>query len=77
MRRIQRIAKRIYRSLGINGYARLDMRLAPDGELVFLEANPNPILAYDEDFAESAFAAGLEFHELIDRIIRLGKTLER
>ncbi len=77
VRRIQRIAKRIYRSLGINGYARLDMRLAPDGELVFLEANPNPILAYDEDFAESAFAAGLEFHELIDRIIRLGKTLER
>ncbi len=75
-RTIQRLAKKIYRSLGIKGYARLDMRLMPSGEVVFLEANPNPILAYDEDFAESALAGGLEFSQLIDRIIRLATIVD-
>jgi D-alanine-D-alanine ligase len=43
---IKRRCKRIYRILGLSGYARLDFRLTPDGLLYFLEANPNPELAY-------------------------------
>lgn len=71
--RIERTAKKIYRLLGISGYGRLDMRLTAAGEIVFLEANPNPILAEWEDFAESADKAGLDFTELIARIIQLAK----
>lgn len=64
--------KKIYRILGLSGYARFDFRLTPDGALYFLEANPNPELAYGEDFAESAEKAGISYHELIQRIINLG-----
>ena len=50
---IQRMAKRVYRTLEMSGYARMDIRLAPDGKLFVLEANANPQLAFGEDFAES------------------------
>lgn len=39
---IQHLAKRVYRVLGLNGYARIDLRMAPGGQLYVLEANPNP-----------------------------------
>lgn len=70
---IQHLCKRVYRILGLNGYARIDMRLDPNGEIHVLEANPNPQLAYGEDFAESAEKAGTSYEELIQRIINLGR----
>ncbi|MEQ1859658.1 MAG: hypothetical protein ABMA13_06965 [Chthoniobacteraceae bacterium] len=69
---IERTCKRIYRLLTIDGYARIDLRLNAAGEVYFIEANPNPILAEDEDFAQSAARAGLAYPQLIERIIRLG-----
>ena len=69
---IGEICKRIYRLLTINGYARIDLRLTPANEVYFIEANPNPILAQDEDFALSAGKAGLAYPHLIERIIRHG-----
>jgi D-alanine-D-alanine ligase len=69
---IQQTCKRIYRLLTIDGYARLDLRLTPNNDVYFIEANPNPILAEDEDFAQSALKANLPYPELIDRIVRLG-----
>jgi D-alanine-D-alanine ligase len=73
---IEQTCKRIYRLLTIDGYARIDLRLTADNKVYFIEANPNPILAEDEDFAISAGKAGLPYPQLIDRIIRLGmKTL--
>jgi D-alanine-D-alanine ligase len=71
---IQETCKRIYRLLTIDGYARIDLRLTADNKLYFIEANPNPHLASDEDFAQSADKAGLKFPQLIDRITRLGMT---
>jgi len=69
---IQRIAKRAYRALDLNGYARIDLRMDDEGRAYVLEANPNPNLAYGEDFAESAEVAGTSYEELLDRIITLG-----
>jgi len=69
---IERSCRRIYRLLAIDGYARLDLRLTPTNEVYFIEANPNPILAQDEDFAQSALKASLPYPQLIDRIARLG-----
>ena len=37
---IQRMCTRMYRVLGLSGYARVDLRLAPDGKVYVLEANP-------------------------------------
>lgn len=76
-RRMERACKRIYRLLLIDGYARLDLRLTPDDEIVFIEANPNPMLARDEDFALAAAKAGLPYPELIQKILQVGKTTVR
>ena len=69
---IVQTCKRIYRLLTIDGYARVDLRVTPANEIYFIEANPNPILAADEDFAQSALKAGLAYPQLIERIIRTG-----
>jgi len=74
---IEQICKRIYRLLTIDGYARIDLRLTPANEVYFIEANPNPILAEDEDFALSAGKAGLAYPELIERIIQHGMKTVR
>ncbi len=69
---IPNICKRIYRALGQTGYARMDLRLTEDGQVYLLESNPNPQLAYGEDFAESAHAAGITYEKLLQRILNLG-----
>ena len=74
--RIQRIAKRAYRALDLNGYARIDVRMDDEGRVFVLEANPNPNLAYGEDFAESAEQSGISYERLLDRIITLGLRWE-
>ncbi len=77
VRRIEHTCKRIYHLLTIDGYARLDLRLTADGRLYFIEANPNPMLAADEDFALSADRAGLRYPQLVQRILRLGLATAR
>ena len=72
VRDIERTCKRIYHLLTIDGYARIDLRVTPRNEVYFIEANPNPFLAADEDFAQSALKAGLSYRQLIERIVRLG-----
>ena len=74
---IEQTCKRIYRLLTIDGYARIDLRLTAANEVYFIEANPNPILAEDEDFALSAGKAGVPYPQLIDRIIRHGMKTVR
>jgi D-alanine-D-alanine ligase len=69
---IARLCKRVYRALYLSGYARMDLRLAADGRIYVLEANPNPNLAYGEDFAESAETVGVSYEALLQRIIGLG-----
>ncbi len=69
---VQRTTKRIYRILQLDGYARIDYRLTPDGQLYFLEANPNPEIAASEELASSANAAGMSYPQLLEKIVRLG-----
>lgn len=69
--RIARICKKVYRVLRIRGYGRIDIRLTPEGKIVVLEANPNPNLARDDEFSQSAMKAGLGYEGLIQRILGL------
>ena len=70
--RMQALCKRVYRALSLSGYARMDFRRDANGKLYLLEANPNPQLAYGEDFAESAERAGISYPALLQRILNLG-----
>ena len=70
--RIATLGKRAYRALGLSGYARLDLRLAPDGRVFVIEVNSTPDVAEDEDLSRSSRAAGIDYPALIQRIVGLG-----
>src|SRR5579863_252478 len=70
--RIQGVAKRIYRTLELDGYARIDFRLRADGTPYFLEANPNPEIAESQEFAAAAKHDGIKYADLLHRILALG-----
>ncbi|HSR14563.1 MAG TPA: hypothetical protein VLL51_02345 [Gemmatimonadales bacterium] len=72
VKQIPNLTRRIFRTLELDGYARIDYRLSPAGELYFLEANPNPEIAEREEFAQAAVHAGIPYPELLERILRLG-----
>ena len=74
--RIRDICKRVYRTLMLSGYARIDLRLSDSGAISVIEANPNPQLSRDEDFADSAKAVGLSYDRLIQQILSLGLRWE-
>jgi len=73
---INKLCTNIYRVLKMSGYARIDLRLAADGKVYVLEANPNPDLQRAEDFAQSALAEGVEYPILIQRIVNLGLSYQ-
>ncbi len=70
--KLEKISKRVYRALGLTGYARLDYRLREDGTFYLLEANPNPDLSHGEAFAESAREVGISYKDLLSKIITMG-----
>jgi D-alanine-D-alanine ligase len=70
--KIESLCKRAYRALGISGYARMDLRLKPTGEVYVIEANPNPEIAMGEDFADAAQEFGWPYEELIKRVLSQG-----
>ena len=73
---IQRISRRVYRTLELSGYARIDLRLDAKGQVFVIEANPNPQIARTEDFAASAAAVGLAYPALLQRILTTGLRWE-
>jgi D-alanine-D-alanine ligase len=70
--RFPRIARRAFRALEQSGYARMDFRMDKDGRIFLIESNPNPDLSFGEDFAESVEHAGVEYPQLLQRIVNLG-----
>ena len=72
MQTLDRLSRRIYRALHLSGYARIDFRVRADGSVFMLEANANPNLTREEDFSESARAAGMSYQQLLERIMMLG-----
>lgn len=69
---IDRVARRIYRALGLSGFARIDMRMDAEGRVWILEANPNPDLCFGEDFAETFERVGYSYEALIQKLLNLG-----
>lgn len=70
--KIKEMAKRTCRILELDGYVRIDMRLGAGDVPYFIEANPNPEIAASEELAQSALHDGVDYPELLDRILMLG-----
>src|SRR4029079_16131233 len=71
-KKIANFAQRIYRTLEIDGYARIDFRLSKHNIPYFLEANPNPEIAQSEEFAHAAAHDKIKYRDLLNRIVALG-----
>jgi D-alanine-D-alanine ligase len=69
---IQHLAKRVYRALGLSGYARIDVRMDAAGQVYVLEANPNPQIAHDEDFSDSAEKDGYTYKDMLQELLNIG-----
>lgn len=72
----EKLSKRIYRILGLSGYARIDYRMTEDGRIYVLEVNPNPQIAHNEDFADSAKHCGVGYGALLQKILTLGMSYD-
>jgi D-alanine-D-alanine ligase len=68
---LQQTAIGVYQALELRDYARIDMRLRPDGRVAVIEANPNPWLASKAEFAMAARKSGRNYTQLIEEILDL------
>ncbi len=66
---LAKLAKKVYRLLKIRGFGRIDVRITEAGEVFVIEANPNPSLAQEDDFAQAAAESGMGYEALIGEII--------
>jgi D-alanine-D-alanine ligase len=73
--RLQKVAVDAYRALRVRDYGRVDIRLTETGEIYVLEVNASCYLERSSEFAMSAAAAGMDYPQLIERIVQL--ALER
>jgi D-alanine--(R)-lactate ligase len=69
--RIKELAKKIFRTLGCKGLARVDMFLQDDGRIVLNEVNTLPGFTSYSRYPRMMAAAGITLPELIDRLIKL------
>jgi len=72
IKKLYSVGKRIYKILGLSGYARIDLRLTEDNAIYVLEANANPDIGYGEETSIAADLSGLNYEQLLQKIINLG-----
>lgn len=67
---IKDTAKRIYRALWCEGFARVDMFLTPSRDIYFNEVNTIPGLTDCSRFPNMLKAAGIDFRKMLDIVVR-------
>lgn len=68
---IQNMSLKAFQALNCYGYARADVRLSPEGVPYLLEINTLPGMTSHSLVPKAARAAGMEFPQLVERIIDL------
>ncbi len=69
--KIKNTATILYNALCCNGFARVDMFLTPDKEIVFNEVNTIPGFTAHSRYPNMLRGAGLSFSSVLDRLIRM------
>ena len=69
--KLQKVSVDAFRALRVRDYGRVDLRLTDTGDIYVLEVNASCYLARDSEFAMAAAAAGIEYQDLIGRIVDL------
>ena len=60
-----------YQALKLRDYGRIDLRVAKNGRVYVLEANPNPWLDPSAEFAMAAKESGRSYTQLVGEIVEL------
>ena len=66
---LQQHSRLLFERLGCRDWARFDFRAGADGEVRFLEANPNPGWGWDCRYADAAAVAGLAYPALLSALL--------
>jgi D-alanine-D-alanine ligase len=69
--RLQKAAVDAYRALRVRDYGRVDLRFTETGDIYVIEVNANCYLEKSGEFATAAAAAGIEYPQLVQKIIDL------
>lgn len=69
-RRIEFTARTLYKAFGCEGFARVDLFLTEQGEILFNEINTIPGFTLASRYPHMFEAAGISFAQVLDRIIR-------
>jgi D-alanine--(R)-lactate ligase len=72
--RIRLVAKSVYRALGCDGLARVDLFLRDDGGIVLNEVNTLPGFTAYSRYPRMMAAAGISLTQVIDRCISLARA---
>ncbi|MCX7702481.1 MAG: methyltransferase domain-containing protein [Planctomycetota bacterium] len=67
---IEECSLKLFERLGARDYCRFDWRLDGEGVPHLLEVNPNPGWCWDGHLAKMAKAAGMEYHEMLEAILK-------
>ena len=67
--RLSAIACQVWALFEMRGYARVDFRVDANGQPWIVDINANPCLAPDAGFAAAATAAGMNFNDVVRRIV--------
>lgn len=70
-KKIQETAKKIYRILGCSGFARVDMFLTPEDEIVFNEVNTIPGFTLHSRYPNMMKGIGLSFAQILEKLLAL------
>jgi GNAT superfamily N-acetyltransferase len=70
LERLGLLARRSWDALGLQGYARVDFRVAAGGNPYILEVNANPCLSPDAGFAAALARGGITFEQAVERMLR-------
>lgn len=68
---MQKVAVESFNALRLRDYARIDLRVTDANEIYVIEANPNCYLEAGSEFARAAAESGLQYDQLIEKIIEL------
>lgn len=72
----QTMASRVYKTMNCRGFARVDMFVKKDGSIILNEINTIPGLTSTSRYPTMMSVVGLEFSDLIDKLIDLAKENE-
>ena len=74
VKRMHTVAVECFQALRLRDYARIDLRVTPNGDVYVIEVNPNCYLERESEFARAAERSGLSYDAMIARIVDLASA---